>query len=130
MQHIMCQLSFTTVTSHVNFQGRSSSINEPWPDICGVFIVFVISFMFVSFINLTLSYCCFWESMELTLFNMHFQIMGLENSKIFTILMLTGVLSISALIAVITYVRGSSTEAHEGSSVTHGMSDVRLINFH
>lgn len=54
--------------------------------------------------------------------------MGLENSKIFTILMITGVLSISALIAVITYVRGSTdTWNHEGL-IPNDMTGVRLIN--
>lgn len=55
--------------------------------------------------------------------------MGLENSKIFTVLMITGVLSISALIAVITYVRGSTEVWHHEGVFPHGMSSVRLINF-
>lgn len=54
--------------------------------------------------------------------------MGLENSKIFTILMITGVLSISALIAVITYVRGSTDTWNNEGLFPHDMTGVRLIN--
>lgn len=56
--------------------------------------------------------------------------MGLENSKIFTILMITGVLSISALIAVITYVSGSADSWDHDSLFPQGFPGVRLINFH
>ncbi|CAO1359584.1 unnamed protein product [Diamesa tonsa] len=60
--------------------GRNSSINEPWPDVLGVLIVFIITAMFI---------------------------LGLENSKIFSVLMITGVLSISGLLSVVTYLRGN-----------------------
>lgn len=56
--------------------------------------------------------------------------MGLENSKIFTILMITGVLSISALIAVITYVRGSTDSWNHEGLFPHDMSGVRLIKLY
>ncbi|XP_070495033.1 probable cationic amino acid transporter isoform X2 [Chironomus tepperi] len=77
--------------------GRNSSLSEPWPDVCGVVVVFIVSFMFI---------------------------MGLENSKIFTILMITGVLSISALIAVITYVRGSTDSWNHEGLFPHDMSGI------
>ncbi|CRL01568.1 CLUMA_CG014212, isoform A [Clunio marinus] len=60
--------------------GRNSSINEPWPDVLGIVIVFIISGMFI---------------------------LGLENSKVFTVLLISGVLSISGLLAVVTYLRGN-----------------------
>lgn len=60
--------------------GRNSSINEPWPDVLGVLIVFIITAMFI---------------------------LGLENSKVFSVLMITGVLSISGLLSVVTYLRGN-----------------------
>lgn len=60
--------------------GRNSSINEPWPDVLGVVIVFIISGMFI---------------------------LGLENSKIFSCLAVTSALGISGLLATVTYLRGN-----------------------
>ncbi|KAG5675287.1 hypothetical protein PVAND_005199 [Polypedilum vanderplanki] len=77
--------------------GRNSSINEPWPDVVGVVIVFLISFMFI---------------------------MGLENSRIFTILMITGVMIISTLLAVVTYARGSIVVWKNGELFPQGMSGI------
>lgn len=53
--------------------------------------------------------------------------MGLENSKIFTLLMLTGVLSISGLLAVVTHVRGDIETWHHGEFFPKGFTGVRLV---
>jgi hypothetical protein len=70
-----------------NHLGRNSSISEPWPDVLGVVIVFIISAMFI---------------------------LGLENSRIFSVLLISSVLAFSGLIAIVTYLRGNiETWNHE-----------------
>lgn len=53
--------------------------------------------------------------------------MGLENSKIFTLLMVTGVLSISGLLAVVTHVRGNMEVWHHGEAFPQGITGVRFM---
>lgn len=55
--------------------------------------------------------------------------MGLENSKVFTLLMITGVLSISGLIAVITHIRGNMEAWHHDEKIPKGVTGVRLFLF-
>lgn len=86
----------------IHFQlGRNSSINEPWPDVLGVVIVFIISGMFI---------------------------LGLENSKVFSVLMITGVLSISGLLAVVTYLRGNIETWTHDTLFPKGLPGVRLMS--
>jgi L-asparagine transporter-like permease len=54
--------------------------------------------------------------------------MGLENSKIFTLLMVTGVLSISGLLAVVTHVRGNMETWHHGEYFPKGFAGVRFMS--
>lgn len=54
--------------------------------------------------------------------------MGLENSKIFTLLMVTGVLSISGLLAVVTHVRGTMETWHHGEYFPKGFTGVRFMS--
>ena len=83
-------------------QGRNSSINEPWPDVLGVVIVFILSGMFI---------------------------LGLENSKVFSVLMITGVLSISGLLASVTYIRGTTDAWQQENFFPKGLPGVRLMTF-
>lgn len=66
----------------------------------GVIIVFIISGMFI---------------------------LGLENSKVFSVLMITGVLSISGLLAVVTYLRGNIETWTHDNLFPKGLPGVRLI---
>lgn len=66
----------------------------------GVLIVFIISGMFI---------------------------LGLENSKIFSVLMITGVLSISGLLAVVTYLRGNIETWLHDNLFPKGLPGVRLM---
>lgn len=66
----------------------------------GVFVVFVISGMFI---------------------------LGLENSKVFSVLMITGVLSISGLLAVVTYLRGTTETWLLENLFPKGLPGVRLM---
>jgi hypothetical protein len=68
--------------------------------VLGVLIVFIISGMFI---------------------------LGLENSKIFSVLMITGVLSISGLLAVVTYLRGNIETLLHDNLFPKGLSGVRLM---
>lgn len=79
-------------------KGRNSSIAEPWPDVLGVLIVFIISGMFIF---------------------------GLENSKIFSVLMVAGVLSISGALAIVTYLRGNVETILQDNLFPDGLSGVR-----
>jgi hypothetical protein len=53
--------------------------------------------------------------------------MGLENSKIFTILMISGVVIISSLLIFVTYARGSTEAWTKADLLPQGLSGVRLI---
>lgn len=55
------------------------------------------------------------------------QIMGLENSKVFTLLMITGALSISGLLAIVTHVRGSVETWHSDEKMPKGITGVKFI---
>ncbi|XP_055541457.1 uncharacterized protein LOC129727553 isoform X2 [Wyeomyia smithii] len=60
--------------------GRNSPANEPWPDVIGVAVIFLISAMFM---------------------------LGLENTKIFSLLMVSGVAVMATVIGVVTALRGN-----------------------
>uniref|UniRef100_A0A182QSR2 Uncharacterized protein n=1 Tax=Anopheles farauti TaxID=69004 RepID=A0A182QSR2_9DIPT len=62
--------------------GRNSPANEPWPDVIGVVVIFIVTGMFM---------------------------LGLENTRIFGVLMMTGVLLVGSLIVIITGLRGNAT---------------------
>jgi hypothetical protein len=57
------------------------------------------------------------------------QIMGLENSKVFTLLMIMGAFSITGLLAVVTHVRGNMEvwHHHRDEKLPSGISSVRFI---
>lgn len=52
--------------------------------------------------------------------------MGLENSKVFTLLMITGTLSISGLLAVVTHVRGNMDVWHHEEKFPKGVPGVSI----
>lgn len=54
-------------------------------------------------------------------------ILGLENSKVFSVLMITGVLSISGLLAVVTYLRGGIETWLHDDLFPKGLPGVRLM---
>jgi hypothetical protein len=68
--------------------------------VLGVIIVFIVSGMFI---------------------------LGLENSKIFSVLMITGVLSISGLFSVVTYLRGNTETWIHDNLFPKGLPGVRLM---
>ncbi|XP_049530532.1 high affinity cationic amino acid transporter 1 [Anopheles darlingi] len=63
--------------------GRNSAANEPWPDVIGVVVIFILTGMFM---------------------------LGLENSRIFGVLMTAAVVSTTVVILVVTGFRGSMTQ--------------------
>uniref|UniRef100_A0A182KFW5 Uncharacterized protein n=1 Tax=Anopheles christyi TaxID=43041 RepID=A0A182KFW5_9DIPT len=65
--------------------GRNSPANEPWPDVIGVVVIFIVTGMFM---------------------------LGLENTRIFGFLMMAGVLLVGTLIVIITGLRGNATLFH------------------
>lgn len=81
-----CLDAMTGGLARIYILGRNSPANEPWPDVIGVVIVFLITGMFM---------------------------LGLENTKIFGILMITGVLGISGTISITTWFRGSENAWHK-----------------
>lgn len=86
----------------LSIEGRNSSIHEPWPDVLGVVIVFVLSAMFI---------------------------LGLENSKVFSVLTVTGVLCISGMLAAVTYVRGNTDSWTHQEKFPKGLPGVRQTTF-
>ncbi|XP_050087751.1 high affinity cationic amino acid transporter 1 isoform X2 [Anopheles aquasalis] len=63
--------------------GRNSAANEPWPDVIGVVVIFILTGMFM---------------------------LGLENSRIFAVLMTTAVLSTTVVIVIVTGFKGDFTQ--------------------
>lgn len=55
-------------------------------------------------------------------------ILGLENSKVFSVLMISGVLGISGLLAVVTYLRGSVETWQHENLFPKGWPGVRLMS--
>ncbi|GAB0098874.1 probable cationic amino acid transporter [Sergentomyia squamirostris] len=79
--------------------GRNSSPNEPWPDVIGVSVVFLVSGMFM---------------------------LGLENTKIFSCLMISGVLGIVGQLGIVTWLRGDESEWHKESWFPQGVHGVTV----
>lgn len=76
-----CLDAMTGGLARIYILGRNSPANEPWPDVLGVSIIFLVTGMFM---------------------------LGLENTNIFTILMIVGVMGISCILAVVTWLKGST----------------------
>jgi hypothetical protein len=72
-------------------------MNEPWPDVLGVSVIFIITAMFM---------------------------MGLENTNIFSVLMVTGVLVISGILAITTWLRGNVETWNSGKLLPEGIPGV------
>lgn len=72
-------------------------MNEPWPDVLGVSVVFLITGMFM---------------------------MGLENTQIFSVLMISGVLLISGILSVATWLRGNMDSWTSGDVLPKGVPGV------
>ncbi|XP_055710209.1 probable cationic amino acid transporter isoform X2 [Phlebotomus papatasi] len=77
--------------------GRNSSPNEPWPDVIGVSVVFLVSGMFM---------------------------LGLENTKIFSCLMISGVLGIIGQLGIVTWLQGDEIEWHKETWFPQGTSGI------
>lgn len=75
-----CLDSMTGGLARIYILGRNSPQNEPWPDVLGVGVVFVLSGMFM---------------------------LGLENTRVFTLLMVSGMLGITCILTGITWNQGN-----------------------
>lgn len=75
-----CLDSMTGGLARIYILGRNSPQNEPWPDVLGVGVIFVLSGMFM---------------------------LGLENTYIFTLLMASGVLGITCILSGMTWDQGN-----------------------
>ncbi|XP_058453329.1 probable cationic amino acid transporter [Malaya genurostris] len=86
--------------------GRNSPANEPWPDVIGVVVIFLITAMFM---------------------------LGLENTKIFSFLMAFGVAAVTTTIAVVSGLRGNiehfTSETILPKGVVGLLSGVALSSF-
>lgn len=76
-----CLDAMTGGLARIYILGRNSPANEPWPDVLGVSIIFLVTGMFM---------------------------LGLENTNIFTFLMIFGVMGITSILAVVTWLKGST----------------------
>ncbi|XP_041777601.1 probable cationic amino acid transporter [Anopheles merus] len=75
-----CLDAMTGGLARMYILGRNSPANEPWPDVIGVVVIFIVTGMFM---------------------------LGLENTRIFGLLMMAGVLLVGTLIVIITGLRGN-----------------------
>ncbi|XP_053959105.1 probable cationic amino acid transporter [Anastrepha ludens] len=78
-----CLDAMTGGMAHILILGRNSSANEPWPDVVGVAVVLLITGMFM---------------------------LGLENSKVFCMIMLTGMVILGVLVSAVTLWKADSQE--------------------
>lgn len=92
-----CLDSMTGGLARIYILGRNSPQNEPWPDVLGVGVIFVLSSMFM---------------------------LGLENTYIFTLLMASGVLGITCILSGITWDQGSRSLWKEQKTVLSNMKQV------
>lgn len=86
-------LHFHSTAVDYNFPiiaGRNSSPDEMWPDVLGVTVIFLVSGMFM---------------------------LGLENTKIFTAIMFTGLLGIVCQVAIVSWLKGTLDNFHSQSGV-------------
>lgn len=86
--------------------GRNSPANEPWPDVIGVVVIFLLSGMFM---------------------------LGLENTNIFSFLMVSGVVAVTTVIGVVVGLRGNfeqfTSEAILPKGVVGLLSGAALSSF-
>uniref|UniRef100_A0A182Y5S5 Amino acid transporter transmembrane domain-containing protein n=1 Tax=Anopheles stephensi TaxID=30069 RepID=A0A182Y5S5_ANOST len=75
-----CLDAMTGGLARMYILGRNSPANEPWPDVIGVVVIFIVTGMFM---------------------------LGLENTRIFGCLMMAGVLLVGTLIVIMTGLRGN-----------------------
>lgn len=74
-----CLDAMTGGLARIYILGRNSPENEPWPDVLGVGVVFVVTGMFM---------------------------LGLENTKMFTILMFGSVIGITCILSGMVWFKG------------------------
>ncbi|XP_058123900.1 uncharacterized protein LOC131281585 [Anopheles ziemanni] len=74
--------------------GRNSPANEPWPDVIGVVVIFIVTGMFM---------------------------LGLENTRIFGLLMMSGVLLVGSLVVIMTGLRGNVNQFHSEPILPKGV---------
>ncbi|XP_058059742.1 cationic amino acid transporter 3 [Anopheles bellator] len=75
--------------------GRNSAANEPWPDVIGVVVIFIVTGMFM---------------------------LGLENTRIFGFLMVGGVISVILLVGIITVFTGTVSLFHTEPILPKGIA--------
>lgn len=81
--------------------GRNEmNANEAWPDVVGVAVIFLLSGMFM---------------------------LGLENTQIFSVLMISGVLGITGILSIITWLSGSTEPLKQGFIIPKGISGVSYV---
>jgi amino acid transporter len=78
--------------------GRNATDSEPWPDVLGVAIVFLVTGMFM---------------------------LGLENTKIFSVLMVSGVFGVVTILIIVTWFQGTLTAWTERALFPAGSTKVR-----
>ncbi|XP_031637634.1 uncharacterized protein LOC116350051 [Contarinia nasturtii] len=78
----VCLDSMTGGMARIYILGRNSPMNEPWPDVIGFSIIFIVSVMFM---------------------------LGLENSKVFSFILMASMCGIVCILIAITSIRGNLT---------------------
>lgn len=78
-----CLDAMTGGLARILILGRNSPTNEPWPDVLGVAVVFLVTGMFM---------------------------LGLENTKVFSFLMTLGMFGISGILTTMSLLRGTADE--------------------
>ncbi|KAJ6647283.1 putative cationic amino acid transporter, partial [Pseudolycoriella hygida] len=89
----ICLDAMTGGMARIYLLGRNSDENEPWPDVLGVSVVFLLTVMFM---------------------------LGLENTKVFGVLMATGVVGITIITIALAFIRGNSSEWHNEKILPNG----------
>lgn len=92
-----CLDAMTGGLARIYILGRNSPQNEPWPDVLGVGVVFVISGMFM---------------------------LGLENTYIFTLLMASGILGVTCILSGMTWDQGSQSLWEKQKTVLTDMKQI------
>ncbi|XP_055386717.1 probable cationic amino acid transporter isoform X2 [Condylostylus longicornis] len=90
----ICVDTMTGGLARILILGRNSPVNEPWPDVLGVGVVFLITGMFM---------------------------LGLENSKAFSIIMTISMLGINGIVSCVSWYNGDYKEWDKNYFLPNGL---------
>lgn len=120
----ICLDAMTGGMARIYLLGRNSIDNEPWPDVLGFSVVFMVSGMFM----LGLEVCN--RQRRVFLCDSPFKLHFLQNSQIFWYLMMISAVGISMITVSVAWIRGTFDAWQSDNLLPKGYSGVSHLAFH